>query len=164
MDNVILQLPREGELVTVPLLTAAGLTFGALSLGTATAATTTITMSSAAITYADLRILGFVGQHLSAATSALSYTWELNSANVNGDIQLLYGPAPGQVISATTTQGFGKLFVPGLRDNSFVEKNTRIRAVLTSRKAAAGAKAITIGCQIAAICERVRDPKATRVD
>lgn len=159
MESVILSLPREGDLVRIPFLFN-GNTYNTLSVtATAAGSTTTVTGTTAAITYAKLRLLAVLVEVAVVGTAAqLNAHLRLNSINVAGGIPCLYGIQTGVVELYTSTTGSAKLLVPSLRDNPIIHVNQTVscQASLVSF----GGAALTAFGSVQAICERISDPEA----
>jgi hypothetical protein len=163
MQDVFLDLPPQGKLVRVPFLVS-GSEYADLSMAIAAGATSTDSqeMATAGITYAKLKVRGFVARFTAKAAVASEgniHTW-LNSGKVDGGIDLFYGKQLGIVEWKTTTLGDGVVVVGSVRDDSIIHRNqvARVTVGATQFGALTGALALFAQCEL--ICETIDDPMA----
>lgn len=165
MDGTYLDLPPGGKLVRVPLLYSSNVYASLQQAIDADGQDVSLEMVTAGITYAKLRVRGFVARVVAKGTAGdlgaqMIY---LNSGKVDGGIDLFYGKQLGTLQARTTTQADGTIFVPCVRDDSIIFRNAVVRCTIGLISPAAVAAIIYAFGQIELICERVDDPLAEAV-
>lgn len=165
MESVILSLPREGDLVRIPFLFT-GNTWGNLAVAASPTAIAAVSASAttAAITYAKLRLLAvLVEVTVNGTAGDIHGHLRLNSISAAGGIPCLYGIQTTVVEQVGDNQaGFAKLFVPSLRDNPIIHVNQTVSAQVSIVNfiTGAGQAGHTYRVAASAICERISDPEA----
>jgi hypothetical protein len=166
MQDIFLDLPPQGKLVRVPFLVS-GADYADLSMAISGGATSTDSqeMATAGITYAKLKVRGFVARFtgkVATASEGNVHTW-LNNGKVDGGIDLFYGKQLGIVEWKTTTTGDGIIVVGSVRDDSVIHRNqvARVTVGATQFGALTGALALFAQCEL--ICETLDDPMAEHV-
>jgi hypothetical protein len=161
MQDVFLDLPPEGRLVRLPLLKG-GKPYADLSLAAlAAAGETTAEMATAGVTYAKLKVRGFIIRFNAKCdpNELLAHTLARNG-KVDGGIDLFYGDQLGVIQLRTTTTGDGVIFVPCVRDDSVIYRNAVVKCTVGINTLIALVAAAKIFAQAEVICERLDDPAA----
>jgi hypothetical protein len=164
MQDLFLDLPPSGRLVRVPFLVS-GAEYADLSMAISGAATSSDSqeMATAGITYAKLRVRGFVARVTGLLTqdAGVIHTW-LTNGKVDGGIDLFYGSQLGIFEWRTDKTGDGLVVVGSVRDDSVIHRNQVVRVTVGARHFGALAAALALFAQVELICETLDDPLAER--
>jgi hypothetical protein len=162
MQDHFLDLPPAGRLVRVPFLVS-GVEYADLSMAISAAAVSTDSqeMATAGITYAKLRVRGFVARFTGLLTQdpGVIHTW-LSNGKVDGGIDLFYGSQLGIFEWRTAMAGDGIIVVGSVRDDSVIHRNQVVRVTVGARHFGALAAALALFAQCELVCETLDDPLA----
>lgn len=175
--NFVPAFPGQGRLVTLAFngTTANnnGVPYHAATLVTTTAAAAqaSVTMETSGVSYADLELVGLVVQVTTRGTVDQQVGFWVTNLQGAGDLEAIYAPQVCLLkhsgfqtgTASAAAQGYGVLYIPGLRQRNYIEKTSEIALTVVLRAFGLVAATTNFVMMASAICNVVRDKTVDKI-